>query len=90
MQRWEFAFTPEAEDDFKKLDRDIRARIYKRLEWLAENFEEVEPLPLTGLWQGFFKLRIGDWRIIYKVENERSLIVVYVIDRRDKVYKRKG
>ncbi|HEY4510010.1 MAG TPA: hypothetical protein VJC15_03440 [Candidatus Paceibacterota bacterium] len=54
MQRWRLAFTPEAERDFKKLDRDIRVRIYKRLEWLAENFEEVEPLPLTGLWQGFF------------------------------------
>lgn len=89
MQRWNFAFTSEAEDDFKKLDRDIRIRVYKRLEWLVENFEELEPIPLTGAWQGFFKLRIGDWRIIYKIENEKSLIIVYVIDRRDKVYKRK-
>ena len=90
MQRWKFAFTPEAESDFKKLDRDIRERTYRKLEWFTENFEEAEPLPLTGLWQGFFKLRIGDWRVIYKTDSKKLLIIVYVIDRRDKVYKRKS
>jgi mRNA interferase RelE/StbE len=89
MPKWILDFTPEAERDFKKLDKSLKKRISEKLDWLLKNFDNIIPLPLTGKWQGFFKLRIGDWRVIYKVEWEKNRIIVYLIDRRDKIYKRK-
>ena len=82
-------FRGKAEDDLAKLERPLRRRIIERLEWLAENFEEITPLPLGREWKGFFKLRAGDWRIIYQVEHTERQILVHRIDRRDKIYRRR-
>ncbi|MDP3762727.1 MAG: type II toxin-antitoxin system RelE/ParE family toxin [bacterium] len=90
MPRWRVEFRGKAEDDLVKLERPLRRRIIDRLEWLAENFEEITPLPLGGEWKGFFKFRAGDWRIIYTIESEEKIIAVRYIDNRDKIYKRKG
>ena len=88
-QSWLLSFTIEAEIDFKKLKPSYRAQVYKKLAWLAKNFNIITPLPLTGPWQGFFKLRLGNLRIIYKADYQKSLIVIYVIGQRDKIYKQR-
>jgi mRNA interferase RelE/StbE len=89
MPKWILDFTPEAERDFKKLDKSLKKRISEKLDWLLKNFDNIIPLPLSGEWRGFFKLRADDWRVIYKVEWEKNRIIVHLIDRRDKIYKRK-
>lgn len=86
---WHAEFRGKAEYDLAKLERPLQRRIIERLEWLEENFEEITPLPLGGEWKGFFKLRAGDWRIIYTIEPRERIIVVHYIDNRDKIYKRK-
>ena len=77
-----------AKEDLEKLDKSLQRRIIGKSEWLQDNFDKIIPLTLTGGWQGFFKLRVGDWRIIYKVEWAKNLIIVYLVDRRDKIYKK--
>lgn len=89
MSCWILEFTPEAEQDLAKLNRDLRRRINEKLDWLQANFDEITPLALSDKWRGFFKLRVGDWRVIYKIEWGKNLIRIWIIDRRDKVYKRK-
>lgn len=89
MSKWSLDFVPEAEDDLAKLDKDLIRRINYKLSWLRDNFDKITPLPLGSEWQGFFKLRVGDWRVIYELNRDINLITVRVIDRRDKVYKRK-
>lgn len=89
MAEWSLNFTLAAEADFKKLSLEDRKRIYQKLHWLAENYESIIHNPLTGPWQGFFKLRIGDWRVIYKTDYKRFVITVHVIGNRNKIYKRK-
>lgn len=85
---WQVKFEAEAGRDLSKLSRDIQVRIIEKLDWLEENFEAVTPLPLGAKWQGRFKLRVGDWRIIYRLNWEALLIIIEVIDRRDRIYKR--
>ena len=82
-------FRGKAEDDLAKLERPLRRRIIDRLEWLAENFEDITLFSLGGEWKGFFKFRAGDWRIIYTIESTDKAIAVHYIDNRDKIYKRK-
>jgi len=87
MPKWKVKFTSEAKEDLKGLDDEVRKRVIKKLDWLQRNFDKITPLPLSGKWQGFFKLRVGKWRIIYKKDEERREIIVFVIGKRDKVYK---
>jgi mRNA interferase RelE/StbE len=89
MPEWRFELTKEAEEDLEKLDSSIRDRILEKLKWFRENFEQIIPLPLGGKWRGFFKLRIGDYRVVYEVEKVKKVVTIHYIDRRDKIYKRR-
>jgi mRNA interferase RelE/StbE len=59
----------------------------KKLRWLAENFEVISPEALTGQWQSVFKLRVGDYRVLYTSDRERQKIIVRFIRHRREVYK---
>lgn len=89
MTKWLLEFTLEAEQDLQKLDSRIKERIINKIKWLGENFDVVSPLPLGYEWQGFFKLRVGDWRVVYETDYSEKMITIHCIDKRDKVYKRR-
>ena len=77
-------FSKEAEDFLKKLDREIRLRIFKKFESLKENPELGKPLTvnLAGLWS----LRIGDYRAIYQIDKNQLFIFVIKVGHRKNVY----
>ena len=56
----------------------------ERAQQLAEN--PYLGLRLKGQLEGFWKDRVGDYRIIYKVEENNKRIVFYDMDLRKKVY----
>lgn len=58
------------EADLARLDAPEAQRVLNRLRWLAENFDAIRPEALTGHLQGLFKLRAGDYRVIYSYEQE--------------------
>ena len=87
MSDWQFEITREAEEDLTALDRPVRKRVLARLAWFVDHFEEVSPIPLAGYWRGYFKLRAGDWRIIYSIE--KAAVYVKDIRHRREVYWRK-
>ena len=89
MIEWKFDLTEEAEADLEKLDYSIRIQVLKKVKWFRDNFEQITPLPLGEKWRGFFKLRIGDYRVIYEVEKNKRSVTIHYIGRRDKIYQRK-
>ena len=89
MTLWHIEFSEEAENDVESLDKAIRKRGFNTLERLETHFDDMVPMPLGGLWKGFFKLRVGDWRIIHKVRTIENVLMIHYIDRGDKIYKRK-
>ena len=84
---YQLDFTPGAKADLARLDIPIAQRILKKLKELAENFNEVKQQALTGEWQGIFKLRVGDFRILYTFDRTKREIVVHFIRHRSEVYK---
>lgn len=80
-------FTAGAEADLARLDTPMAQRVLKKLRWLAENFAAITPETLTGQWQGVFKLRIGDYRVLYTCDRETQKIVVRFVRHRREVYK---
>ena len=89
MARWSLAFTSEAEQDLAQLDKEVRRRIIDKLDWLLENFDSILPSVLTSELREFFKLRVGDWRVMYSINWQSYEIKICYIDHRSKVYKKK-
>jgi mRNA interferase RelE/StbE len=79
-------FTEKAFENLKRLDKSVAERILIKLEWLATNAAIMAHAPLTGQWSGFYRLRVGDYRVIYQMDRENLVIVVEVIGHRSKIY----
>ena len=82
----EVEFTDEGEDDLNTLDKPIRKRVIEKIRWLAKNLSNIKPKPLSYEWEDFYKLRVGDWRVAYRVKNKIK-VIIHRIKLRDKMYK---
>lgn len=69
-----------------RLDRKIAESIIQKLLQLARSVETVQHYALTGQWKGCFKLRVGDYRVIYSLEAAEKLIVVEALGHRGEIY----
>ena len=78
-----------AAKELKALDRPVADRIVQRLRWLAGAVENTDPEPLKRQLKGMFKLRVGDYRVIYELLREERTILVHLIGHRSKVYRRR-
>jgi mRNA interferase RelE/StbE len=83
-------FEPEVWEDLINLPIDVQSRIIKKIDWLAENFDAIAPLGLTGNLAGFYKLRVGDYRSIYELDDTRSQIIIIRIGHRREIYDKLG
>jgi mRNA interferase RelE/StbE len=50
-------------------------------------FTELDITRMKGDWAGYFRLRIGDIRVIFTVDDESGNVDVYKIGNRGDVYK---
>ncbi|NUN65761.1 type II toxin-antitoxin system RelE/ParE family toxin [Pseudanabaena biceps] len=80
------SFEPDSVDDLDKISQAERVRILKKIQWLSVNFEKISPLQLTSQWSGFYKLRVGDYRVIYEFDVENQLIFITRIGHRREIY----
>jgi mRNA interferase RelE/StbE len=80
-------FTLQAEEDLSRLDKTIAQNIAHKIDWLSQNIENIIPAPLKGKFKGKYKLRVGDWRVVYSFENSNQIITVYAVRHRSEVYK---
>jgi mRNA interferase RelE/StbE len=86
-------FTPRilkgASRELERLDPAVARRIVDRIRWLAENIEHIKPEPLKGDLAGFFKLREGDYRVVYELLGKERFVVIHSVGHRSTIYKRK-
>ena len=80
-------FLPSAVDDLGRLNKPVAQRIFTKIRWLAENLDVLSPEPLTGQWKGVYKLRVGDYRVLYTFNTAASSITVHFVRHRREVYK---
>ena len=78
-------WTKDAIEDLQRLDKPIAKRILKKISWFSQHFDNITPEPLSAELAGTFKLRVGDWRVVYTVEPD--VIVIQAIGHRKEVYK---
>jgi len=75
-----------AVSDLKKLDQQTQKRIINKISWLAVNFEQITPMPLSENWAGFYKLRVGDYRVIYSLDETISVLWIEKVGHRRDIY----
>jgi mRNA interferase RelE/StbE len=84
---YDLMFHPDVAKDLKHLDRSIRQRILDKIQWLLERIEEIHHEPLTAQWAGLYRLRVGDYRVIYGMDREHRRLVIYAIGHRREIYR---
>lgn len=71
----------------KRLDKPVAKRVSSRIQWLAENLDSVESQPLKANLSGLYKLRVGDYRVVYGILEKERVIVVHLVGHRREIYK---
>jgi mRNA interferase RelE/StbE len=66
--------------------RDLR-RIKKKVDDLAENLPEPAITKMKGK-NTFHRIRVGDYRIVYEIHEDRLVILVVKVGHRKDIYKR--
>jgi len=74
---------PKANDFLEKLDTELRGRIKDKVRELCSNPESRgERLKLSH----YYKVRVGDYRIIYEIWHKEKKVIILFIGHRSKVY----
>lgn len=67
----------------------ISRRIVERIHWLAENLDAMRLEALTGDLAGLYKLRVGDYRVIYEILQDEQTIVIHMVGHRRDIYRKR-
>jgi mRNA interferase RelE/StbE len=79
-------FTAGAINNLSALTSIVQQRILNKIRWLSENFENISPQALSADLSGLFKLRVGDYRVIYSFDLELQQIMIHKIGHRREIY----
>jgi mRNA-degrading endonuclease RelE of RelBE toxin-antitoxin system len=72
----------------KRMDARIKAQLIAKLEALAADPEHTPGIkPMEGEFEGHYRLRHGDLRVIYLWDEDSETIVVTAIGPRGDIYK---
>lgn len=95
MSAYSLEFHPAAKKELDKLDHQVKVFIVQSLSLFIENYDiayEAELMKLTkvkklqGQWDGFYRLQLRDYRVIYEKINDRLVIHIIRIAHRKEVY----
>ncbi len=87
MKTWRVEFTKKSRKQFDNLDNSVKIRIKKAVEEKLIKNPGKELQPLLGEMGGYYKFRVGDYRLICHKENDALIILVLTIGHRSAVYK---
>lgn len=81
------SLAPSAERELRKFDPDVRRRIQAALDLLATEPRPPAASRLVG-GSGAWRVRTGDYRIVYEIIDDRLLVLVVRMAHRREVYDR--
>ena len=86
---WTIKILDSAKHDLKKLDKPVQKRIAAFLQSRLASLDDPKQLgkALLGQYAGYWRYRVGDYRLICHVENEELIILVVEIGHRKDVYR---
>lgn len=81
-------FLPSAKKELKKLDFVVQKQIKEKIVLLASDPDKLKNniKALKGEYSGKFRLRIGSYRVVFRIVEEQVVIIVIRIGHRKEVY----
>lgn len=86
MAKYTIYFKASAEKDLDKLDKVIGDKIEAKIDSLESNAYPLGSKKLKG--ESSCRIRIGDYRIIYEVDDTNKTIIIFKIGHRREVYRK--
>lgn len=86
MAEYAIGFARSARKQLQSLDRTIALRIVARIEALSVTPRPLGCVKLEGgarLW----RIRVGDYRVVYEIDDERRVVDVTAVRHRRDVYR---
>lgn len=79
--------TKRARRGLKKAPEHVRERFAEALDALQQSFAPIKLFDVKKLkgYKDAFRIRVGDWRMIYELHRKEATVVVYEIGPRGKV-----
>jgi len=77
------------EEDFKKISKHDQSILLKTIYKKLSSFPEKYGAPLRLELKGYWKLKVSDYRVIYKIEQDEIRVLVLKVGMRrdEEVYK---
>jgi mRNA interferase RelE/StbE len=85
-RRYEVIIEDSAARTIRKLPRDIQSRVVEKLESLADNPRPPGHVKLSGP-QDLYRVRVGNYRIVYQIGDDRRVVIVLVVAHRRDAYR---
>lgn len=85
---WQIEFDPDALKELKKLDRPVQVRLVAFLRERLSPLDDPRSIgeALSGARLGsYWKYRVGDWRIVCDIQDQRIVVRVLRIGNRREV-----
>lgn len=71
-----------AKEDLPALNRDIKERVRKVIESKLTRAPQDYGKPLSGNLHAYWSLRVGDYRVVYRIESP-LVRIIQIVNRRD-------
>lgn len=86
MARYKLVFKASVRKDFRKIPKTDAQRIMMRIHALMDNPRPPQAEMLTG--DDKYRIRQGNYRILYRIEDEQLVVCVVKVGHRRDVYRR--
>ena len=79
--------TKQPEKALRKLPKNVVVRLAQAIDGLSENPRPHHCKKLVG-YENLFRVRVGDWRISYAIEDDRLIVLVLEVAARGSAYQK--
>ena len=86
MPEYTISFARSARKELQALDRTVATRVLRRIEALAATPRPAGCKKLEGS-ENQWRIRVGDWRVVYSVDDSERLVDVSAVRHRRDVYR---
>jgi len=86
MASYRIDFAPSAVRDLRKLNRATAGRIERAIESLSSSPRPRQTRKLIG-GEGSYRLRVGDYRVIYEIDDSERIVDITAIRHRREAYR---
>jgi mRNA interferase RelE/StbE len=78
-------------DKARRFYENAGAPLQQKLMWVFKLLADTpkrhpQIKPLKGSWRGYYRFRIGDYRVVYSIDDAKKTVIIHIIAHRREVY----